>query len=71
VVDLRKSIDTLSILVSGCLSQDPFSGHVFGFCNRKRTIIKLLFWDLCEDLRYVELQWETMMVSTFSPLHST
>jgi transposase len=43
--DLRKSIDGLSIMVSDRLSQDPFSGHVFVFCNRKRTIIKLLCWD--------------------------
>jgi transposase len=43
--DMRKSIDGLSILVSQQLQQDPFTGHLFGFCNRSRTIIKLLYWD--------------------------
>ena len=43
--DLRKGIDGLSTLVSGALSRDPFSGHVFAFCNRDRNTIKLLLWD--------------------------
>ena len=43
--DMRKSIDGLSILVSQQLQLDPFAGHLFGFCNRSRTIIKLLYWD--------------------------
>ena len=37
--DMRKSIDELSILVSQQLQFDPFAGHLFGFCNRSRTII--------------------------------
>jgi len=43
--DMRKSIDGLSILVSNHLKEDPFSGHLYVFCNRKRTILKLLYWD--------------------------
>jgi len=43
--DMRKSIDSLPILVSQHLRRDPFAGHLFGFCNRSRTIIKLLCWD--------------------------
>lgn len=43
--DMRKGIDGLSMLVSGHLSQDPFSGQVFAFCNRQRNSIKLLWWD--------------------------
>ena len=43
--DLRKGADGLSVLVARHLEQDPFSGHVFGFCNRGRTTIKLLVWD--------------------------
>ena len=43
--DMRKSIDGLSILVSQQLTLDPFAGHLFGFCNRSRTIVKLLYWE--------------------------
>ena len=43
--DMRKAIDSLSVMVSGHLSLDPFSGHLFAFCNRGRTIIKILYWD--------------------------
>ena len=43
--DLRKSIDTLAILVAGQMELDPLSGHLFGFCNRKRDTVKILYWD--------------------------
>jgi transposase len=43
--DMRKSINGLSILVSDQLDLDPLSGHIFAFCNRKRDIIKILYWD--------------------------
>ena len=43
--DMRKSINGLSILVADQLELDPLSGHVFAFCNRKRDIIKILYWD--------------------------
>lgn len=45
VTDLRKSINGLSILVEAQMKLNPFSGYLFGFCNRKRTTIKLLYWD--------------------------
>jgi transposase len=35
--DLRKAINRLSLLVEGALELDPFSGHLFVFCNRGRT----------------------------------
>ena len=43
--DMRKSINGLSILVADQLDLDPLSGHLFGFCNRKRDIVKILYWD--------------------------
>ncbi len=43
--DMRKAINSLSILVEATLSLDPFSGHLFVFCNRSRTILKVLYWD--------------------------
>lgn len=43
--DMRRSIDGLSLLVSAQLELDPLSGSVFVFSNRRRTIVKVLYWD--------------------------
>ena len=43
--DMRKSINGLSLLVEGSLSLDPFSGQLFVFSNRRRHILKILYWD--------------------------
>ncbi len=43
--DLRKSINGLSILVESHLQQAVFSGSLFVFCNRRRDLIKVLYWD--------------------------
>jgi transposase len=43
--DMRKQINTLSILVEDTLRLDPFSGHLFVFCNGSRTTLKILYWD--------------------------
>lgn len=45
ITDMRKSINGLSILVSEHLNLNPFSGHLFVFCNRKQDMIKILYWD--------------------------
>lgn len=43
--DMRKSINGLSIMVAEQLALNPLSGHLFCFCNRKRDIVKILYWD--------------------------
>jgi len=43
--DMRKSINGLSILVESHFDLDPFSGHLFVFSNRRKTIMKILYWD--------------------------
>jgi transposase len=43
--DMRKSFDGLSALVKHALGEDPTSGHLFVFINRKRTQMKVLYFD--------------------------
>ena len=45
VTDMRKSFDGLCAVTQNVLREDPFSGHVFAFCNRRRDLLKLLLWD--------------------------
>ena len=45
IVDFRKGIKSLSVLVEGILALDPFSEHLFVFCNRKRDKVKVLYWE--------------------------
>jgi transposase len=42
--DMRKQIDGLAALVVDVLDADPFSSHLFVFCNRARDKLKVLFW---------------------------
>ena len=43
--DMRKGFDGLQGLVLGTLEQDPLSGHLFLFVNRRRDKLKILYWD--------------------------
>ena len=43
-VDMRKSFHGLIGLTESVLAQDPLSGHLFVFINRRRDRIKLLYW---------------------------
>jgi transposase len=45
VTDMRKSVNVLSILVSEHIGFDPLSGHLFAFCNRRKNILKILYWE--------------------------
>ena len=44
-VDLRRSFDGLAEQVRQHLHNDPLSGHVFVFRNKRGDRIKLLYWD--------------------------
>lgn len=43
--DLRKGFDGLHGLVLEVLQQDPLSGDLFVFLNKRRDRLKLLVWD--------------------------
>ena len=43
--DMRKGFDGLSRLVQSVLREDPLSGHLFVFRNRRGDRVKLLLWD--------------------------
>ncbi len=44
-VDMRKSFDGLHGLVLEVLRQDPLSGDLFVFLNKRRNSVKLLVWE--------------------------
>lgn len=45
VVDFRKGISGLAIVVEETLLRDPFSEQLFVFCNRRRDKVKILYWE--------------------------
>ena len=45
VADMRKSFDGLSGMCRLFLGEDPTSGQVFVFFNRRRDQVKALWWD--------------------------
>ena len=44
-VNLRLSFDGLYALTRHVMQQDPLSGHLFAFINRRATQIKVLYFD--------------------------
>ena len=61
--DMRKQFDGLMGLVRPVLGEDPLSGHLFGFCNRRRDLVKFLlwnhggFWMYCRRLETGTFDW--------------
>ena len=46
-VSMRLSFDGLYALTRHTLQQDPLSGHLFTFINRRATQVKVLYFDRC------------------------
>lgn len=43
--DMRKSFAGLTALAQNVMHQDPLSGHLFVFVNRRGNYLKTLYWD--------------------------
>ncbi len=56
--DMRKQFDGLAALVIDVIDEDPQSGHLFVFYNKRRSRVKILWWDrsgyllLCKRLEH-------------------
>jgi transposase len=72
-VDFRKGIDSLVAVCKTQLEQDPFSGTLFVFRNRRGTALKLLvydgqgFWLCMKRFSQGRLHWWPQRQDT--PLH--
>jgi transposase len=45
VADLRRGYDGLASIVQDGMGEDPLSGSLYVFVNRRRNRIKVLYWD--------------------------
>lgn len=43
--DLRRGYDGLAAIVHDAMGEDPLSGSLFAFVNKRANRIKLLYWD--------------------------
>ena len=43
--DLRKAVNGLAAIIQEQMKQDPLSGSLFLFCNRRRKLLKVIWWD--------------------------
>ncbi len=42
---MRRSFDGLAMMVHCVIEQEPLSGHVFVFRNKRGNMLKMLYWD--------------------------
>jgi transposase len=69
-VDARKSFDGLYALARHALVQDPLSGRLFVFINRRATHIKVLYWDRTGFCVWAKRLERGRFVSDWSKVHT-
>ena len=73
--DMRLSFNGLHAQVISILKQQPLSGHLFCFCNRARTRIKILtfdgsgLWVFAKRLERGTFAWPQEGESEIDPTH--
>ena len=76
-VDFRRNIDGLAALCKQTLMQDPFSGTLFVFTNKKRQHIKIIvfdgkgFWLISRRFSQGKLAWWPTETTTTHELTAT
>ena len=43
--DLRKAVNGLAVIIEQQMHGQVFSGDIYLFCNKPRTLLKALWWD--------------------------
>jgi transposase len=66
--DMRASYDSLFNKVKSILEEDPMSGHMFVFINKRRTSCKCLYYD-GTGLVIVSKRMEKGLFSKINPYH--
>ena len=66
--DMRRGFNGLQGQVANVLKQDPLSGHLFLFVNRRRDKLKILYWDTDGlAIWYKRLESGSFQIPKFEP----